>query len=280
MDLIYITNDTARALVAQQAGVDRIMVDLEILGKEERQGHLSTVISRHTMEDVAALRHVLKTTRLMVRVNPINVGSAIEIDQCLELGAETLMLPMFRSAAEVGEFVRLVQGRANTCLLLETGQALARVGEIADMGGIDEVHIGLNDLHLALGLDFMFELLAGGLVDYVASVLRSRNLKFGVGGVARLDHSMLTPKLILSEHCRLGSSQVLLSRDFNEAFAGAPPDVGAKRFCEEVQLLRHCLAGLAAADAGVLAANHLELIAAVREVVVRRRSLGKQKAAG
>ena len=35
--------------------------------------------------------------------------------------------------------------------------------------GLDDFHIGLNDLHLDMGLDFMFELFASGLLDHAAS---------------------------------------------------------------------------------------------------------------
>ena len=45
LKLMYITNDERVAKVAESSGVDWIFVDLEILGKEKRQGHLDTVIS-------------------------------------------------------------------------------------------------------------------------------------------------------------------------------------------------------------------------------------------
>ena len=53
----------------------------------------------------------------------------------------------------------IVNKRVKTCLLLETSQALCRLDDILTLEGIDEIHIGLNDLHLSMGLDFMFELL-------------------------------------------------------------------------------------------------------------------------
>ena len=37
LKLMYITNNPQIALIAQKYGVDRIWVDLETLGKEERQ---------------------------------------------------------------------------------------------------------------------------------------------------------------------------------------------------------------------------------------------------
>jgi len=147
------------------------------------------------------------------------------------------MLPMFTSANEVEQFISMVDGRVRTCLLLETGQALARANDIFSVDGIEEVHIGLNDLHLAMKLKFMFELLSGGLVDYLAEMLKSKNIKFGFGGVARLNRGPLSSNLILTEHARLGSSQVILSRDFNTVFE-SDSELDEERFCEEVMLLR------------------------------------------
>ena len=54
MELMYITNRTDIASLAQDAGVDRIFVDMEYIGKELRQGGLDTVQSHHTIDDIKA----------------------------------------------------------------------------------------------------------------------------------------------------------------------------------------------------------------------------------
>ena len=56
MDWIQITNLPEFAAFAAECGVARIMVDLERLGKHERQGGLGTFISDHRPEDVAVVR--------------------------------------------------------------------------------------------------------------------------------------------------------------------------------------------------------------------------------
>jgi hypothetical protein len=99
--------------------------------------------------------------------------------------------------------------------LLETGAAFVRLPQIAKLEGIDDVHIGLNDLYLELKLDFLFELFASGLLDLAAETLKSAGIPFGIGGVARLGQGRLPAEFILSEHQRLGSSRVILSRAFN-----------------------------------------------------------------
>jgi len=216
MKLIFITNDPKLAYCAEDSGIDRVMVDLEIIGKEERQGHLSTVISKHTLEDVSKIRKVIKKTKLLVRVNSIHQNSKNEIDEVINRGAEIIMLPMFTTAKEVKTFISMINGRAIVNLLLETPQALVRIDEILSAKGIDEIHIGLNDLHLGMGLKFMFELLSGGIVEYLSKKINSKGIKFGFGGVGKLKEGLpLNPKLILSEHFRLKSKMVILSRDFH-----------------------------------------------------------------
>lgn len=71
LKLMYITNRPEIAQIAQDAGVDRIFVDLEYIGKADRQGGMDTVQSRHTLEDVQRVAKSLTTAELLVRVNPI-----------------------------------------------------------------------------------------------------------------------------------------------------------------------------------------------------------------
>ena len=75
LELMYITNRTDVATLAQRAGVDRIFVDMEYIGKDLRQGGLDTVQSHHTVEDVKRLRPILNKSKLLVRCNPIHEAS-------------------------------------------------------------------------------------------------------------------------------------------------------------------------------------------------------------
>jgi len=121
---------------------------------------------------------------------------------------------MFKTVDEVDFFVKCVDKKASVCLLLETSEALCRIDDILEIEGIDEIHIGLNDLHLALGLDFMFELMGGDLIEFLTTKIKSKNIPFGIGGVARMSDGMLKGDIIIKEHTRLGSSMVILSRTF------------------------------------------------------------------
>lgn len=216
MKTMILDNNIDNILIYQSCGVDRIFIDLEILNKQERQGGLDTVISNHTIDDVISARQVVKTSELLVRVNPINSGSAAEIEGIISAGADIIMLPMFKRKDEVEEFINIVDGRVKTSLLLETAQALSRLDDILTVDGIDEIHIGLNDLHLSLGLDFMFELMSGTLLEYVTGKIKMRGIPFGIGGVSTIGNGKLDASIIIKEHVRLGSTRVILSRDFKK----------------------------------------------------------------
>jgi len=214
LNLMYITNDPKIAEIAESSGVDWIFIDLEINGKEERQGHLDTVISRHHIEDVKNVKHVLKNSKLLVRVNPIYGGSPIEINKVIDDGADIVMLPFFKSKEEVDTFVRYVDKRSKTMLLLETPEAVENIDDILSVDGIDYIHIGLNDLHLGYNMKFMFELLADGTVERLCNKIKDAGIPYGFGGIAQLGKGDLPAEKIIAEHYRLGSSMVILSRSF------------------------------------------------------------------
>lgn len=73
--LMYITNDPDVALIAEKYGVDRVWVDLETLGKEERQKGMNTVKSKHTIDDIKKIKPLLTKMEMLVRINPWHEGS-------------------------------------------------------------------------------------------------------------------------------------------------------------------------------------------------------------
>ena len=220
LKLMYITNRPDIAQIAETAGCDRIFVDMEFIGKAERQKGLDTVKSHHTIADIYAIKAAVETAEVLVRVNPIHdalpdyPSSAEEIDATVAAGADIIMLPFFKTVEEVRTFLDLVGGRARTMLLLETPEAVEVLDEILDLPGIDEVHIGLNDLSIGYGKRFMFELLADGTVERLCFKLRKKGLFYGFGGIASLGNGLLPSEYIIREHYRLGSRCVILSRSF------------------------------------------------------------------
>ena len=220
LKLMYITNRPDVALIAENAGVDRIFIDMEYIGKDLRQGGMDSVQNHHTVDDVCKIRKVLTKSDLLVRVNPIHeatrdyCSSAEEINQVIAAGADIIMLPYFKTVYEVQRFISFVNGRAKTLLLLETPEAVSHIDEILCIPGIDEIHIGINDLSLGYGKTFMFELLVDGTVEMLCRKINKAGIPYGFGGVAALGTGTLPAEAIIKEHYRLGSSMVILSRSF------------------------------------------------------------------
>lgn len=264
LKLMYITNQPEIALLAEQNGVDWVFVDLELNGKEERQGHLDTVISRHAIRDVSRLRAVLKHAELLVRVNPIFQGSRYEINEVINRGADVVMLPYYKTSDEVATFIELVDKRAKVCLLCETKEAVACMPDALKLPGIDYVHIGLNDLHLSYGQSFLFEPLADGTIEAVVHQIQASGIPYGFGGIARIGEGKLPAEKVLGEHVRLGSSLAILSRSFcNIGVTGKFDARQAQMFQEGVWKIRVYEQQLEHATPEWLELNRLSLVSTV-----------------
>ena len=220
LKLMYITNKPAVAEIAEESGVDWIFLDMEFIGKDARQGGLDTVQNHHTVKDIENIKAAVKTAKVLVRVNPIHKAlpnypsSKDEIDASIKAGADIVMLPFFKTVEEVKEFISYVNGRAKTLLLMETVEAANLVDDILEVPGIDMIHLGLNDMHLELGMKFMFELLSNGTVERLGAKIKAKGIPFGFGGIATLEGGALPGSMVLKEHVRLGSSMVIVSRSF------------------------------------------------------------------
>jgi hypothetical protein len=247
------TNSVDLARRADEAGVQRIGVDLDRLGKAERQRGRGTWVSPHTAADLAALGPALNRARLFARVNPLHAGSDGEIAAVLAAGAEVLMLPMVAAPDAAERFVRLVDGRALVVLLIECREAIARLPDLVAVGGVGEIHLGLNDLAISLGLPNRWLVLASDLVLDAASLVRGAGLRCGLGGIGRAgDDTLPIPSdLIYAEYARTGATGALLARSFwSEPIA----DLGM-----EISRVQERLGHWRACDRAALAAAHAEL---------------------
>ncbi len=220
LKLMYITNRPDVATLIEKCGVDRIFVDLEYIGKSDRQGGMDTVQSRHTLDDVKAISNAITTAELLVRVNPIHdatdsyCSSKEEIDIAIKNGADILMLPYFKTVNEVKTFLSCVDGRVKTMLLLETAEAAEIVDDILTLDGIDYIYVGLNDLSLSYGMSFMFKVLTNGLVEKLCNKFKQKAIPYGFGGIAALGKGAVPAEMVIREHYRLGSSCAILARSF------------------------------------------------------------------
>ncbi len=273
LNLMYITNKPAVAKIAEEVGVDWIFLDMEFIGKDSRQGGLDTVQNHHTVEDVKNIRNAIEKAKLLVRVNPIHEAldnypsSNDEIDATIAAGADILMLPFFKTVEEVKTFIKLVDGRAKTLLLMETVEAANLIDEILEVPRIDMIHLGLNDMHLELGMKFMFQLLADGTVEKLGNKIKAKGIPFGFGGIATLDGGALPGSMVLKEHVRLGSSMVIVSRSFCNTDVITDLDEVNKIFHTGIKAIRDLEAEVQNQPKEYFEKNHEKVIKAVNQIV-------------
>ena len=234
--LTLLTNDPVLAANADRAGINRVGIDLERLGKAKRQAGQEARLSDHKLEDLAAVALSLRSAELFVRLNPPHPGMSEEIEAVLSGGAQVLMLPYFHRLVEVEQFVNFIGGRATAIVLVETARAVRCLADVLRIGGIGEVMIGLNDLRLELGIRSHFELLASPLLDRMANEVRKAGLPFSFGGVTRpSDHWLpVDPDLVLAQFPRLGATGAWIARSFLR-------NLEPKRLAEDIHVIRQRL---------------------------------------
>lgn len=224
---------------AEAAGVERIGIDIESIGKRSRQAKsLQSRISDHQLSDLRTLTRLVKQAVPFVRLNSLHDGSRDEINAAIDLGARSLMLPYFRHTEDAERFVGLVAGRAEVSLLVETGAAMMRMQELTKLSGIREIMIGMNDLHWDLQLSTPFEVVVSEILSCVSDQVRNAGLCFGLGGLASHGTPGLSvsPDLILARYAQLRVGSSWLSRSF------FTPDLTPANFSTALTKLRERMA--------------------------------------
>ncbi|MEX2200098.1 MAG: aldolase/citrate lyase family protein [Dongiaceae bacterium] len=258
--LTMFTNDPALAQKAEAAGIARIGPDLERIGKAARQQNLDTWQSTHVEADLARVAPVLKRSELFVRINSPHPGQGDEIDRVIALGAKTIMLPFFDTGDDVRAFIDRVAGRARTVLLVETARSATDIDDIVAIAGVDEIHVGLNDLRLSLGISG-FEVMASPLLVRISEAVRQVGLPFGFGRIGRPDDDSLpvAPDLVYAQYPRLKADRAFVSRYF------MLPDPDRVDLSASIARFRTRMNEWAARDEDVLEAARIALLdAAIR----------------
>ena len=214
--LTFWTADLELARFADRAGVDRIGVDLEVIGKSERQGGMDTWISGHSEELLPSMKEQMSRAKLFARTNPLHPGSVDEVERLLDMGVEVFMLPFFTTPKEVSSFARIVRDRAHIVPLLENVQAAKQINELVELDEIQEIHVGINDLGLSLGFKNRFLTLGTDLVIHIASRVNDSGKRLGFGHVGRaMDDSLPIPsELVYAQYARLRATATIISRKF------------------------------------------------------------------
>ena len=241
IDLFYITNNISEAQIVDELDIDWIFIDLETVGKKERQIGRNTVMSDHSISDVQKIKRVITNTKILLRCNPIGVHSKKEIEKInMTPGIDMVMLPFFKTVKEVKISLDLLDtSKVVPTLLIATTGALENLNDILKLYPFKYVHIGLNDIHIERNTSFMFEPYIDGLLNKAVSILRSNNKKFGIGGVGKIGSNLLpTPECVINEHTRLKSSGVILSRSFKGNFSEESKEIFEIELRQSVNKLR------------------------------------------
>ena len=204
-------NDTNYARQAIQAGMDTLLVDWEYMGKPCRQRGYDTEIN---LADSVDLREIASIPGASVwcRINQYGSHSHAEIEKAIEAGACGLLLPMVHSPQEVEAFLRRVDGRCETAILLETVDGYNAACDISKLP-FGRVYFGLNDYAICRGNSSIFQALLDGDVERMRDVFADK--LFGFGGVTKIGHGSPIPvTCLLQEMIRLNCDFSFMRRSF------------------------------------------------------------------
>lgn len=212
---IAITNEIQEALILDYCGIQQIMVDCENIGKIERQKNKNTVINFHKIEDVEKLKKAGVKAKIICRINGFHSKISDEIERAIFSGSDLLMIPMIQSISEFEFLLEKVNGRVAILPLIETPYSIFKISKLIELAKPRQLHFGLNDLSLSLGLKNIFEILVSQPFATAVSVARENVDLVGIGGIGDpLSRQLLSPRLLVNEYKILGGNSVILSRSF------------------------------------------------------------------
>lgn len=243
INLFYITNNVIEAQIVDDLDIDWIFIDLETIGKKDRQNGRDTVLSNHNIDDIQKIKSRVNNTKILVRCNPIGKWSKEEFDEINLRGSDIdmVMLPYCKTIDEVKTFIELLDtSKMEAALLIETMDAICNLEKIIKIFPFKYMHIGLNDLHIERGTVFMFEPFIDGLITKITSIFKENNQNFGIGGIGKIGTNLSpSPECVLNEHLRLNSNGVILSRSFKGNFNEKKKVLFRKRLSKSVEDLRN-----------------------------------------
>lgn len=210
---IAITNHPAQAQTFSNCGIQQIMIDTEIIGKVERQGHKDTIISNHSLSDITVLKELNLDSEIICRINPYNDSSFKEIDTAIDNGADIIMIPMITVMDNYKSMVDRIGDRVKVLPLIETPYSFFKLSEILKYSTLTQIHFGLNDLCISLGMKNLFEVL---LSDTFQNITKKTKVELkGIGGIGDPQiRQKVSPIALLNGYMKCDSNSVILSRNF------------------------------------------------------------------
>lgn len=257
IDLALFTTDPDMAKQAKAAGIDRVVVDWETSGKAARQSGYSTEINDDCPDHVRELAGRLSIPTL-VRIDHVDQAQVErDIEVAIDCGAESIMFPMARTPEQAERFVDRIAGRVRSIVQIETQSLVDRIADLQQIGW-DSVYIGLNDLMISRGADWIWRPVLDGTVDHIFETLSDRNVGFGgvtvIGGGRPIPFTML-----FAEMARLGCSMSFLRRSFHV-------EIGNRDMAAEIKAVRVLWDALLKRGTEAVARDHDRLIELLQRI--------------
>jgi hypothetical protein len=209
LELVLFSTEPEYVVEAHAAGITTVVVDWENTGKEERQRERDTQVNRQTIDDLARVR-AATAARIVCRIDRSDATTA-EIEAALDGGADEILVPMVRSAAEVERILEHVDGRAAVGILVETAAAVAASAELASLP-LARAYVGLNDLAIDRRSPSIFAPLLDGTIERLRAQFEC---PFGFAGLTLPDRGSPIPcRLLVAEMARLDCGFGVLRRSF------------------------------------------------------------------
>lgn len=215
--LMHAGHDVLAAFGPQPEGrPDAVVVDWEWHGKHRRQADAPHLLGTDTTirpDDDAAVAGARAHgfERVVCRIQPVGAGTRDELARVRAQGGHAVLVPMWRSLAEVTAVLEAADG-LEVGVMVETTEAVAHSASLAGMG-VAFAFVGLVDLAIDRRTTSIFAPLADGTLDTVAE--RLAGVPLGFGGLT-LPHlgAPIPNRLIVGELARLGAAFSVMRRSF------------------------------------------------------------------
>lgn len=209
-DLLLFHRDLDTSLAYLDQGVDGIIVDLETVGKAERQAGFGTQINDHTLADLRAVS-AHPGASVLCRLSSPDANEA-ELADVLDAGASEIIVPMLTATAQAERICNLVQGACRVTLMVETAAATRLIDELCALP-VSRIYVGLNDLRISRRTASIFTPLSDGLLEQLRRATTCP--AFGFGGLTLPGHGAPLPvSHLYDEMARLRAGFTFLRRSF------------------------------------------------------------------
>lgn len=248
-DLFLFSCDAQVVQRAVATGVAGVVVDWESVDKARRQAGFDTEVNTHTVEDLVRVRDATQA-KVLCRVNNTPERLAADLEAALAGGADEVLVPMVRSAAEVERVLEQVGGRCGVGILVETPEAVADAPALGRLP-LSRAYLGLNDLAIGFGHSHLFRPIQDGTLE---AVRRQFAAPFGWCGLTLPQRGFPVPcRLLMAEMARLRCQFSFLRRSFHE-------DVKTAELERGVSEIHRGLDAAFERDAARVARDHAELL--------------------